>query len=103
MTKMSRKLILAFVLLLLFIQAGFSQATEDPKKKAEEFKKEALVFLRETAADVGTLRTLENRISFAAEIAGLMWFQDETEARAMFQNVIVDFRQLLIQADTQYT
>lgn len=98
---MSGKLIL-FCVLLLFVQNGFSQGFDDKKKKAEEFKKEAILFLRETATEVGTLRTLENRISFSSEIAGLMWFQDEKEARAMFQSVILDFRQLLIQADAQF-
>jgi hypothetical protein len=97
------KLILFCVLLLLFVPNSFSQGSEDQKKKAEEFKKEAIVFLRETATEVGTLRTLENRISFSSEIANLMWFQDEKEARVMFQTVILDFRQLLIQADAQFT
>jgi hypothetical protein len=100
---MSKKLLLLYVLLLLGVQSGLSQILDDQKKKADELKKEAVVFLRETAVDVGTLRTLENRISFASEIANLMWFHDEKEARAMFQTAIVDFRQLLIQADAQFT
>lgn len=99
---MSRKLILFYILLLLCVQTGLSQTT-DERKKSEELKKEAVLFLRETAVDAGTLRTLENRISFASEIANLMWYHDEKEARAMFQAVIVDFRQLLIQADSEFT
>lgn len=99
---MSAKLILFFILLLSAIQFVSAQAVKTDKKD-EDLKKEAAAFLRETAVDVGNLRTLENRISFASEIASLMWFHDEKEARAMFQTVIVDFRQLLIQADAEFT
>ncbi len=99
---MSRKLILPLILLLFGVQAGLSQGFDDQKKKAEALKKEAVLFLQETALEVGTLRTLENRISFAAEIANLIWFHDEKEARGMFQTVIIDFRQLLIQTDSQF-
>lgn len=67
----------------------------------EELRKEAVVFLRETLTDVGTMRSLENRISFAAEIAGLMWFHDEREARSMYGGVIHDFRDLLARYDAQ--
>jgi hypothetical protein len=97
---MSRKLFLLFILLALAVQSAFSQTLD---KKNEELKKEASVFLRETAVDVGNLRTLENRISFSAEIADLMWYEDEKEAQALFQKVINDFRQLLTQLDAQYT
>jgi hypothetical protein len=99
---MSRKLFLSFLIVLLTAQIGFSQTVQTDNKK-DELKKQAAEFLRETAIDVGNLRTLENRISFSAEIANLMWYQDEKEARTMFQTVIVDFRQLLIKADTEYT
>ncbi|MBA2606496.1 MAG: hypothetical protein H0U96_06475, partial [Acidobacteria bacterium] len=53
--------------------------------------------------DVNNMRTLENRISFSAELANLMWFNDEKEARAMFKSVITDFRQLLTQFDAPET
>jgi hypothetical protein len=99
---MSRKLFLLCGLLLLSIQIAFSQVLKNDKKD-EELKKEAVIFLRETAMDVGNLRTLENRISFSAEIANLMWFHDASEAQTMFQKVIVDFRQLLMQIDQQFT
>lgn len=98
---MSRKLFLLYFLLLFSVQIAFSQVVKN--EKDEEIKKEAAAFLSETAVDVGNLRTLENRISFAAEIANLMWFQDEKEAQSMFQKVIVDFRQLLTQIDSQFT
>jgi len=100
--KMSRKLFLLCILLSLSVQINFSQIVKN-EKKDEELKKEAVVFLRETALDVSNLRTLENRISFSAEIASLMWYDDEKEAQSLFQKVIVDFRQLLMQIDTQFT
>lgn len=60
-----------------------------------------LEFLRETAADVNSMRSAENRISFGAELASLMWFRDAKEARAMYSVVITDFKQLLAQYDAQ--
>jgi carbon monoxide dehydrogenase subunit G len=94
-----------FTLVLIFtlIQTGFAQATA-PKTAEEteaEFKKEVTVFLRETASEVGSLRSPENRIGFTAELAGLMWFSDEKESRAMYLSVISDFRHLVGQYDAQ--
>jgi len=70
-----------------------SPETEQDKK----LKEKAVLFLRETLGDVNTMRTLENRISFTSELASLMWFQDEREARGMFVGVTTDFRELLLQ------
>lgn len=70
-------------------------ATDDPAA----VKKEAVAFLRETMADVNNLRTLENRISFSAELAGLMWFHDEKEARSLYVTAFGNFRELLLQYD----
>ena len=75
-------------------------AKVDKTGVSPELRKEAVAFLRETAAETNGLQTLENRISFSAELAGLMWFEDEKEARAMFQSTINDFRQLLNRYDT---
>lgn len=100
---MYKKLHLLFVLLILSFQISFSQTIEKEKKGeiSAGLKKDAVVFLRETAGEVNNLRTLENRISFSAEMAGLMWFQDEKEARTMFQAVINDFRGLFARYDAQ--
>ena len=91
------------VLIFIFIQTGFAQSTT-PKTAEEaeaEFKKEVTVFLRETASEVGSLRSPENRIGFTAELAGLMWFSDEKESRAMYLSVISDFRHLVGQYDAE--
>lgn len=100
---MRRKLLFLLVLFLTSAQIGFSQTVKIEKsgELSPEQVKEAAAFLRETAAEVGTLRTLENRISFSSEMAGLMWFADEKEARSMYQTVINDFRQLLTRYDAQ--
>ena len=97
--------ILPALLLLTFFQAAFAQKNEaeKPSSVSEELRKEAVVFLRETSAEVGTLRSLENRISFASEMAGLMWFYDEKEAGAMYNTVITDFKQLLADYDARMT
>ncbi len=101
-TKMLQKLLFLtiFLLSVTFVSA---QNPSDPKKDGqdEKLKKEAVDFLRETMADVNTMRSLENRLSFNAEMASLMWFHDEREARAMYLGVTSDFRQLLVEFDTQ--
>lgn len=105
---MKKHIILSLFVFLLFVQITFAQnATETVEAKqltngiTLELQEEAIEFLRATATDVNSLRTLENRISFSAEMAGLMWFTDEAEARQMFQDVIGNFRQLLAQYDSQ--
>ncbi|HXG82502.1 MAG TPA: hypothetical protein VNI84_00620 [Pyrinomonadaceae bacterium] len=101
---MRRKLSSIFILFLLSsAQIVFSQAVKIEKKDeiSPELRKEAIGFLRETAAEVGSLRSLESRISFSSEMASLMWFADEREARAMYQTVFNDFRQLLALYDSQ--
>ena len=93
-------------LLILFVQITFAQTIETkivPKTETEisaELKKQAVEFLRESAGEVGNMRTLENRISFASEMASLMWFHDEKEARTMMNAVVGDFKQLLVQYDS---
>ena len=93
---------LIVAVLLLTLPHGFSAQTPSESKKkeaADKFAAETLEFLRETSADVGNMRSIENRISFNAELASLMWFRDDKEARAMYAAVIGDFRQLLTDYD----
>lgn len=100
---MNRKLFLPIFLLLLSAHIIFSQTVPNVTKDdiSPEIRKEAVALLRETSRDVANLRTPENRISFNAEMAGLMWFHDEKEARSMFEIVITDFKQMLSQLDVQ--
>lgn len=96
---MFRQSIKISIILLLFSISAFSQMTE--KDKAAELEKQAVEFLKDTSNEINILRTPENRISFNAELAALMWLHDEKQARAMFGNVITDFRQMLVQIDSQ--
>ena len=95
--------IFALAFFLFASVSAFSQTIDEPNTAEDQaaLRKEAVVFLRETMSDINTMRSLENRISFTAELAGLMWFHDEREARAMYSAVIADFRQLLQQYDAQ--
>ena len=94
---------LALALLFAFASPVFSQAPsiKDTKPDNSELRKEAVAFLRETMGDVANMRTLENRISFSAELAGLMWYHDEREAKNMFNTAIADFRELISQLDAR--
>lgn len=79
-----------------------AQATDAKKEEKDaKLQENAVAFLRETSSEIMNLRTPENRIGFNAELANLMWFHDEREARVMFNSVTNDFRQLLIQLDAQ--
>lgn len=94
---------LALLLTLIFAQFINAQKIDvkDPLEDKAKVEKEAIAFLRETMADVNALRSLENRISFSSEIAGLMWFHDEKEGKAMFASAVGDFKELLMQYDGQ--
>lgn len=91
--------ILLFGTAMTAAQATPALPEKNATEKEDKLKKEAIVFLRETLGDVNAMRSLENRISFNAELAGLMWFHDEREARAMYLGVITDFRNLLVRYD----
>lgn len=94
--------LLSVVLLLVFAVSAFSQATSDKAAEdAAKLEKAAIEFLRETSVDVGSLRSPENRISFNSELASLMWFHDDKEARVMYGGVVSDFKQLLAQFDAE--
>lgn len=94
-----------FFLLFFLLSIGFVNAQVKPDLKTteetEKLRKAAVVFLRETMGDVGSMRSLENRLSFGAELASLMWLHDEKEARGMYLSVTSDFKQLLMGFDTK--
>lgn len=92
---------LAFTLLLFTAIAFPQNPEEEKKKKAEELRAKAVEMLRETTFAVANLRTAENRISFMAELASLMWLHDRDQARAMYGSVVTDFKNLVAQVDTQ--
>ena len=99
---MVRKFV-ALAVLFAFVTPLAAQVAErkDTKEEAAQLRKEGVAFLRETMGDVANMRTLENRISFSAEMAGLMWYHDEREARVMFNSTVADFRELLARLEQQ--
>ena len=98
---MPRKLLLLISLLSFsfLVSAQPDTRAENSGADAAELEKLAVELLRETASDVGSLRSVENRISFNAELASLMWYHDEKESLAMYESVIADFRRLITQLD----
>ena len=99
---MTKKALLLLVISLLPLTALPQQiAITDTNTETDKLEKSAVELLEETKAEVDGLRLIENRISFTSELAALMWFHDEREARAMYSDVINDFRQLLVGYDSQ--
>lgn len=99
---MFNKLLLLLIVTLFTLAASPQTVEKTPKTEDnEKLEEKAVAFLRETLGDVNNMRTLENRISFTSELASLMWFHDEREARGMFTGVTNDFRQLLAGYDGQ--
>jgi hypothetical protein len=92
---------LAFIVILAAVATAQTDSEKKAAEEKENLQKEAVAFLRETLSDVNGMRSLENRISFSSELAGLMWFHDEREARAMYGGLIADFRDLLMRYDAQ--
>ncbi|MDM7922100.1 MAG: hypothetical protein QUS14_07345 [Pyrinomonadaceae bacterium] len=95
-----------FLLLFSFSISATGQtnpsARSTPDPEAEQRRKDAAVaFLRETMIDVANMRTLENRISFTSELAALLWYHDDKEARQLFGSAVNDFKALLQQYDMQ--
>lgn len=98
---MFKKALLAVAIATLPLTVLSQQIATDQTDDADKQEKSAVEFLRDTQIEVEGLRLVENRISFSSELASLMWFHDENEARGMYAGVINDFRQLLISYDTQ--
>lgn len=100
---MCHKISTLIAIVLFFFAIALPQTVKEQTKSeaAIKLEKDAVEFLRDTLAEVNNMRSLENRISFGAEIASLMWYHDEREARGMFGGVINDFENLLRQYDTQ--
>ena len=94
-------LLVALILFCSVFARAQTVAETKPTEAEEKLRKDAIAFLRETLADVNAMRSLENRISFTADLAGLMWFHDEREARAMYTGAIAEFKDLLARYDTR--
>jgi hypothetical protein len=98
-----RRAVFSFLIAVILVHHTLSQAPAKPEydEATKKLRAEAAAMVRETANDLPRLRLAENRISFASELASLMWLHDEKEARAMYQQAISDMRFLLLQLDQQ--
>jgi hypothetical protein len=68
--------------------------SEEEKAKVKKTEELALKMLEETAAEIDTLRTPENRIGLAANLVELLWIYDPDGARQMFRVLSNSFTQL---------
>src|SRR5690606_11598082 len=90
-----------FAVITVLAFTAFTQQPSDPTptptpdETAEKIKEEAVALIRTTLQDVGGMRTIENRISFTSELAGLMWYHDQREASALFSGVVNDYKTLI--------
>ena len=98
---MIRKLALIAAVALLPFSTIAQTVDTSALSPAEQREKDALEFLRETQVEVNGLRLVENRISFASDLAAMLWNRDEREARLLYSGVLDDFRQLVSQIDSQ--
>jgi hypothetical protein len=102
---MKRKIFLTLILTAFLVisvsSQGISERQATEKDSSAELKSNAVKMLKETASEIEGLRTVENKISFSTEMANLMWFHDEREARKMFENVIGNFTNLLSQYNAE--
>lgn len=98
------------ILLLAAIAVSAQNATEINKtsdekaaeeKAAEQFRADRTAFLKDTLSNIQNLRTRENRISFSAEVASLMWDEDEKQARSIFANSAGELIEIIRQIDQQ--
>lgn len=78
---------------VLTIERSKEESEKELAKKAKT-RELALQMLRETARDIESLRTPENRISMSADLAGIMWTHDPDEAKEMFRVLTNSFIQL---------
>ena len=64
------------------------------KRNFRRIEKQAIEFLRDRRARLA-IANARNRISFASELASLMWFHNEKGARKMMNEVVSDFKRFL--------
>lgn len=99
---MKQKILSFAGFILLFGTCVFAQDLSNKTGNTEqELQAKAVEYLRATASEINTLRTNENRISFSSELANLMWFHDEKEARRMFSSVADNFVQLMAEYNSR--
>jgi hypothetical protein len=107
-----RRLISSITLSLWLIYSGYAQSagTESAASRERQAERTALgqkafALLEEIIAQAPTLKLAENRAMIQATAAGLIWKQDEKQARAVFKAAIASLAEItsaMDQSDPQY-
>jgi hypothetical protein len=103
-----RRLISSFTLglWLLFTPAGpDGAASQERQAEQKALEQKAFALLEEIIAQAPTLKLVENRVMIQATAAGLIWKQNEKQAREVFKTAIAGLAEItsaMDQSDPQY-
>jgi hypothetical protein len=88
------------------ICSGYAQpAGQERQSERKALEQKAFALLAEIIAQAPSMRLVENRILIQATAAGLIWKQDEKQARAVFKSAIAGLAEItgaMDQSDPQY-
>jgi hypothetical protein len=74
------------LLLLLFSSYDLSAVGQEQREAEKELEQKAFTLLEEIIEQAPTLKLVENRVMIQATAAGLIWKQDEKQARIIFKD-----------------
>jgi hypothetical protein len=107
-----RRPIYSFTLCLWLLFSGYAQpagpqgaASRERQSEQRALEQKAFALLEEIIAQAPTLKLVENRVMIQATAAGLIWKQDEKQARAVFKTAIAGLAEItsaVDQNDPQY-
>ncbi len=107
-----RRLISSFTLGLWLLFTAYAQpagpdgaANQERQAERKALEQKAFALLEEIIAQAPTLKLVENRVMIQATAAGLIWKQDEKQARAVFKTAIAGLAEItsaMDQSDPQY-
>lgn len=96
-----RNLLLGALLLWLFTptagQTPAASGTPNGKTETElaELRGQAVTLLAETARELREMRASENRLQWQMQLASLLWPRDEKQARAIFEEALAGWKEVL--------
>jgi hypothetical protein len=107
-----RRLISSFTLGLWLLFTGYAQqagpdgaASREKQAEQKALEQKAFALLEEIIAQAPTLKLVENRVMIQATAAGLIWKQDEKQARTVFKAAIASLAEItsaMDQSDPQH-
>jgi hypothetical protein len=96
-----RRLISSFTLGLWLFFSGYAlpagpdgAASREQQAEQKALEQKAFALLEEIIAQAPTLKLVENRVMIQATAAGLIWKQDEKQARAVFKTAIASLAEV---------